>query len=304
MYIKKANQEANKYLIVCDLDGTLLNNNSELSFRTIHTIKTLIEMGNIFCIATGRTIAGALRYYDQLGLDTLMSNLDGSVITNPKDPKFTPLNFTFNKNILFNIFSSKKIIDKIELAIVETHDQCIFINNENTKPDLKRNQELLQFLGVRPTKDGSYSSEINFNGKITDVKDDLYSLLFLLEDDHDLDEIANRIKDVAGTLSVNNWELNDHQGIVVSISSVFASKLTALKFFSSYYGIKLENCIVFGDSNNDVTMLQKAGYSFAMKNANVSAKLAAKYIARITNDQDGVALELEKLFYLNECDIE
>ncbi|MBO7084573.1 HAD hydrolase family protein [bacterium] len=85
---------------------------------------------------------------------------------------------------------------------------------------------------------------------------------------------------------------------------MFASKLTALKFFSSYYGIKLENCIVFGDSNNDVPMLQKAGYSFAMKNANVSAKLAAKYIARITNDQDGVALELEKLFYLNECDIE
>ena len=204
MYIKKANQEANKYLIVCDLDGTLLNNASELSTRTIHTIKTLIEMGNIFCIATGRTIAGALRYYEQLGLNTLMSNLDGSVISNPKDPKFIPLNFTFNKNILDNIFSSKKIIDKIELAIVETHNQCIFINNVNTKSDLKRNQELLQFLGVRQSKDGKYSSEINFNGKITDVKDDLYSLLFLLKDDHDLDEIANRIKDVAGTLSVNN----------------------------------------------------------------------------------------------------
>ena len=304
MYIKKANQEDNKYLIVCDLDGTLLNSSSELSMRTIHTVKTLVEMGNIFCIATGRTVAGAIRYYRQLGLDTLMSNLDGSMISNPSDSKFIPLNFTFNKNILFNIFSSKKIIDKIELAIVETHGECIFINNKNTKPDLKRNQELLQFLGVRQTKDGSYSSEINFNGTIADVKDDLYSLLFLLKDDHDLDEIANRIKDVAGTLSVTNWELNDHRGIVVSISSVFASKLTALKFFSSYYGIKLENCIVFGDSNNDVPMLQKAGYSFAMKNANVSAKLAAKYIARITNDQDGVALELEKLFYLNECDIE
>ena len=50
MYIKKANQESNKYLIVCDLDGTLLNSASELSSRTIHTIKTLIEMGNIFSL--------------------------------------------------------------------------------------------------------------------------------------------------------------------------------------------------------------------------------------------------------------
>lgn len=302
MRIKKESKEENKYLIVSDLDGTLLDHNSELTPRTKVTIKKLIKMGNIFCIATGRTLSSAKKYYDELGLTTLMSNLDGSIISNPSDSSFKPLNFTFSKNILFEIFETKKVIDKIKLAIVESTNECIFINNGNYV-DIKRNEELLSFLGFRPDDNQLDISLINFNGNISDVKNDLYAVLFLLEDDKDVDEIANRIRDIAGTLSVLSWELKDTKEIVVSISSIFASKLTALKFFSSYYGVRLENCIVFGDSNNDVPMLNKAGYSYAMKNGNTSAKLASKYITRVPNKEDGVALELEKLFFLNECEI-
>lgn len=302
MRIKKESKEENKYLIVSDLDGTLLDHNSEITPRTKATIKKLIKMGNIFCIATGRTLSSAKKYYDELGLKTLMSNLDGSIISNPSDPNFKPLNFTFSKDILIEIFQTKKLINKIKLAIVESTNECIFINNGKCI-DIKRNEELLSFLGFRPNDTQLDISSINFNGNIGNVENDLYGVLFLLEDDKDVDEIANRIRDIAGTLSVLSWELKDSKEVVVSITSIFASKLTALKFFSSYYGVRLENCIVFGDSNNDVPMLNKAGYSYAMKNGNTSAKLASKYITRVPNKDDGVALELEKLFFLNECEI-
>ncbi len=303
MRIKKERKEENKYLIVSDLDGTLLDQNSEISPRTKKTVQRLIKMGNIFCIATGRTIRSAKKYYDELGLNTLMSNLDGSIISNPSDKSFRPLNFTFSKNILFEIFQNPKIINKVELAIVEGIDSCMFIN-QTDKINIEKDKELLTFLGFGADEEKMDVTTVNFHGKIEDVKDDLYALLFLLKDEKDVDEIANRIKDIAGTLSVLSWELKDTKEIVVSVSSIFASKQTALKFFSSYYGVKLENCIVFGDSNNDVPMLNKAGYSYAMKNGNMSAKLASKYITRVPNKEDGVALELEKLFYLCDCELD
>jgi len=43
-----------RYLILSDLDGTLLNNKSELDKLTIDVVEELIRKGHVFCILTGR----------------------------------------------------------------------------------------------------------------------------------------------------------------------------------------------------------------------------------------------------------
>jgi 5-amino-6-(5-phospho-D-ribitylamino)uracil phosphatase len=82
----------------------------------------------------------------------------------------------------------------------------------------------------------------------------------------------------------------------MEINSVFASKGMALKFLSSYYSIPLCDTIAFGDGMNDLELLSKSHYSFAMKNAPDNVKLTASYDTDFTNDQDGVAIELERIF--------
>ncbi|MBO6094856.1 HAD-IIB family hydrolase [bacterium] len=201
MRIKKESNEANKYLIVCDLDGTLLDHNSELTPRTKQTVKKIIKMGNIFCIATGRTISSAKKYYEELGLNTLMSNLDGSLISNPSNKNFAPLHFSFSKDILLEIFNTKKIMDKVELAIVETTKECMFINCSKNI-DIDKNKELLTFLGFRQDDIKANQVDVNYDASIDEVNNDLYALLFVLHDDKNVDEITNRIRDIAGTLSV------------------------------------------------------------------------------------------------------
>jgi hydroxymethylpyrimidine pyrophosphatase-like HAD family hydrolase len=70
-------------------------------------------------------------------------------------------------------------------------------------------------------------------------------------------------------------------GVCIEISSIFASnKGTTLKFLSAYYGIPLEQCIVFGDGDNDVLGLRKALFGFAVKNASLSAKLCARRVLK------------------------
>lgn len=45
-----------KYLIFMDIDGTLVDDNQHIFDRTVTTIQNLQKKGNIFYIATGRSL--------------------------------------------------------------------------------------------------------------------------------------------------------------------------------------------------------------------------------------------------------
>lgn len=59
-------------------------------------------------------------------------------------------------------------------------------------------------------------------------------------------------------------------------------------------GITPQEVMAFGDANNDLAMMQTAGYSFAMENASREIKEAAGYMTA-SNREDGVAAGIEKL---------
>ncbi|MBQ5514537.1 MAG: HAD hydrolase family protein [Oscillospiraceae bacterium] len=71
--------------------------------------------------------------------------------------------------------------------------------------------------------------------------------------------------------------------------------LAIWRFLCSYLGVPIENSVAFGDGSNDITMIRAAGTGVAMGNAIDEVKRAAKLVAA-GNDEDGVALTLEKLF--------
>ena len=58
-------------------------------------------------------------------------------------------------------------------------------------------------------------------------------------------------------------------------------------------GVSPEETMAFGDAGNDLQMLSYVKWSFAMDNASDEAKAAARYLTA-SNDQDGVALAVEK----------
>lgn len=72
-------------------------------------------------------------------------------------------------------------------------------------------------------------------------------------------------------------------------------KASGLKRLADRWGITSKQCAAFGDSGNDIEMLNYCGYSFAMENASEEAKKAANYICP-SNDEDGVLVTLESLF--------
>jgi HAD superfamily hydrolase (TIGR01484 family) len=74
-----------KYRILAlDLDGTLLNDRSEISETNAKWVKHAIEAGVTVCLSTGRGYLSTLSFAEQLGLDTPMITANGGEIwTNP-----------------------------------------------------------------------------------------------------------------------------------------------------------------------------------------------------------------------------
>lgn len=66
-------------LITLDLDGTTLNNHSQLSPLTIKTLQKATRAGHLVSIVTGRPYRMARDIYDQLQLTTPMANFNGAL---------------------------------------------------------------------------------------------------------------------------------------------------------------------------------------------------------------------------------
>ena len=73
-----------------------------------------------------------------------------------------------------------------------------------------------------------------------------------------------------------------------------ANKGFALTQIQNNYRISREETLVFGDYNNDLEMLERATYSFAMANAHPNVLSAARYTT-LSNNEKGVERILEQL---------
>ncbi len=75
------------------------------------------------------------------------------------------------------------------------------------------------------------------------------------------------------------------------------SKASGLRCLLERWGIAPEECVAFGDSDNDLDMIALAGRSYAMQNAPEHVRVAADSVAPPCTE-DGVLQVLEELFGL------
>ena len=76
------------------------------------------------------------------------------------------------------------------------------------------------------------------------------------------------------------------------------SKANTLGVLLEMLGVKTEEVIAMGDGVSDVGMIQQAALGIAMGNARDSVKRCADRVT-LSNDEDGVAVALEKIFLAN-----
>lgn len=279
-----------RVLIVSDLDSTLLNNKGELDPLTIKVVKRLTAMGHIFCLVTGRPPVSSLPIYNKLGLKSLVVNYNGAYIYNPNNKLYPALNLGFNFAIIKKILTTPKIVSHLCNYVIETNNGAFF---KRIPTDKSAKNLLYSSFHVHDV-----TSIKKVNRDFSNVEDyDVHSVLLQTKDSEQIDDILYELRRFSKTLITRIWQ--DYSfGYIFEINSVFASKGNALKYLSSYYSIDKAHTVAFGDGDNDAQMLAAANNGVAMKNGTTTAKLSASFITKYSNDDQGVARELIRLFKL------
>lgn len=252
-------------MIVCDLDGTLLNGNRKISTSTKKYLNQLKNRGYIIVIATGRIYASALKCIDESDFTSYIISDTGGCIYEAKTGK------AISKNII-----STEIVEKF---FKYYSDDCHYIDFCDKNIIYKYSDEEEKSSLIRMTKDKNYviknckeTSHISISMKDNESAIKLYDQLLL--DIPELDIIV-----MQDSFVERKWIEAFPKG---------CSKFNAIAELANYLNIKNEEIIAFGDGLNDIEMLEKCGYGVALKNALPEVKKVADDVTQFDYNNDGV----------------
>lgn len=266
-----------KKLIAIDLDGTTLNNNSEITTETVNTLNKLMDLGHIVNIVTGRPPRLVTDIYNEIGLNDPLISFNGSLGFNPLGEWSKAYEYNIDKNIVFDILKHK---DKIGVNLMAVEGKELFLANEEAKDT----------VGFFPTQLEEHQIINEHNLTSNPV------CLTLQIEPSKMNDFMQYIKDnYEDELEISPWGGNDS---IVELATKDISKKTGIKVLSDYYEIGRNNILAFGDEFNDESMLQYAGLGVAMKNGQPRIKALANDITEYSNDENGLAKYLNHYFNL------
>ena len=257
-------------MIAVDMDGTLLGSDRKISARNARAIRSAVDRGIRFVLATGRPIQGVRDYADSLGLDGAVITYNGAVIVD-----------LATEEILFEQSMNK---DDAALAIKlgQEYDttMCIWSGGQLYVNKLNdRAYDYMNISGVDPVLVEEFDTLIQRG--ITKV---------LWYDDVDM---IGRMPSEMAKQPFRETSFCLSRPFFIEFFSSKASKAAAISRLCEMHGIKPEEVITIGDAPNDISMIEFAGLGVAMGNAHDEVKAAAKYVT-VSNDEDGVAAVIEK----------
>jgi len=261
-------------LAAIDIDDTLLSDDIVITERTAAAIGAAVKKGVKVVLCTGRTIKGTLRFYKQLGLDTLMITAGGAEI------------YDAGQNRIFEDEVDPKLVkDVLKYAYDNGIHAQVYIDGELIYRERNKYSEIYE---------GPYGYPGTLIPGLMDLPEIITpKVLYVV----DADKAANIQKDAEKIFP--SLAIRRSKPMYIEFMSPSISKGTALKFVADYYGINLKDTIAIGDSQLDAPMIEAAGLGAAMGNA----PQALKRIADITcpsNNDEGVAYVIEK--YILEAD--
>lgn len=263
-------------LLVLDVDGTLLNDEREISKRTLAALLKVQQMGVRIVLASGRPTYGLMPLAKTLEL----GNYGGFVLSY----NGCQIIKAQNGEILFERRINPEMLPYLEkkarkngFAIFTYHDDTLITDSPDN--EYIKNEALLNNLKI--IWEDEFSTAIDFAPCKCMLVSDKEKALIGLEQHWE--------KRLAGTLDAFRSE-----PYFLELVPCGVNKANTLGALLEHLGVTREEVIAVGDGVCDVTMLQLAGMGVAMGHSQDSVKVCADYVTA-SNEEDGVALAVEKL---------
>lgn len=266
-------------MIGFDLDGTLLTDQKELGEYTVQILKRAVEEGIVIFPITGRPLCGLPEEVTGLTGLRYAITANGARILDLK-------NAAVLKEQLVSVETAEKILD-----ILGNYDSLREIYYDGTGyAEREKLEQIDHFFEegpmaeyVRSTRQPVENLMDKFRKESREVDKVQGVFANLGEREAALDEIR-KLEGVTITGALHNN---------IEVNAAGVDKGNALLWLAQYLGIAPEETMAFGDGNNDITLLEKAGTGVAMKNGIEEVKHAADRITEKTNDEEGAAKFIE-----------
>ena len=276
--MRKEGPLLNKKLIAIDLDGTTLNQDSMITSKTKETLKKAINAGHHVSIATGRPFRMSHQFYQQLELTTPMVNFNGALVHIPNQHWDGERETLINREIAFEILSQKK---QLNLDFIAAENRDTFFIDSFDFFDEKI------FASSRPGEKNLLSPK-NLTTNPT-------SLLVRTDKRFAGAVSAELTRQFGSYVDVRTW---GGPTAILEIVSKGIQKAKGVQEIANYLSIDQKDVIAFGDEHNDLELLDYAGWGVAMTNGTDQLKGIANDVNPLSNQEDCLAVYLEKLLKL------
>jgi Cof subfamily protein (haloacid dehalogenase superfamily) len=259
-------------LIALDLDGTLLDEERQISERSRRALARAVDAGTTVILCTGRPPRMTHDYAEALSLEQSIV-FNGATLLDHRDRSCVHHHVLTADAVRTVVSRLRGSLQGVAIGLETPSgwfvDEAIF-----------REKRARQEAAGLPPPDGV--------GRVEEFLQDGAIKVFARHADVPVERMAAQIADLPIYVT---WS----GSYLLEVMHPDVNKRDALERLCAELGILREDVAAFGDNHNDVQMLRWAGQGVAVANASPEAQEAAAEVTA-SNAADGVAVVLERWF--------
>ncbi|MBN2933393.1 Cof-type HAD-IIB family hydrolase [Limosilactobacillus fermentum] len=265
-------------LIAIDIDGTLINDQLEITEKTKETLQKATAQGIKVVLCTGRPMTGVHKYLDQLGINNLADqyviSFNGALAQTTSGQVISQFTLPFEKLVDLSAVALKADVH----LLAETADAMYVLNQD------------ISSYAVYESSLVSLPITYKSIDQLNTIKNDLViSKLMITDEPAAIDGFSAKL-----TAPIKRaFNIVRSEPYYLEFVNPSASKGAALASLGQELGVARTEMMAIGNAQNDESMITYAGIGVAMSNSIPSTiQLADELVA--DNNHDGVAEAVEK----------
>ncbi|OCH43015.1 Cof-type HAD-IIB family hydrolase [Aliivibrio fischeri] len=252
-------QKHNVKFIAADMDGTLLNEHSQLDPSFFDLYQQLEDKNIIFAAASGRQYYSLLETFEPVKDRMMFIAENGTLVMYQGEELYS---CSMDTASIINIIKTARAIEGTHIVLCGK--RSAYIETQDPKA-------LAEF--------SKYYQRCEYVEDLLAVDDEFIKVAICHFDGTE--------EFVFSSFDANFGE--SHQVVVsakiwLDVMNAVASKGAAIKHLQNTLGFSFEETMSFGDYLNDLEMLQESYYSYAMENAHQKVKETARFMAPSNKD--------------------
>lgn len=266
-------------VIAMDLDGTALNHQKQLTERTRAAIQNAAKSGIQIVVATGRTFSSLAPEVLAMPEITCAITSNGAVVNRIPDGAVLLHNYP-NPETVSEIAGMIQG-EKIDTEVCTGGQAYIGQSYYDRVLEGKTNRDVQYVKTTRHPVPDIYQFLLQHRVAIENINLNFKTL-------EEKQQWQQRFQKLPGVTPTSSFLFN------VELGGATTSKAHALQALLDEWQMTSQQVMAFGDSENDLGMIQLAGIGVAMANGMEEVRQAADILAE-SNEEDGVAKIIEQL---------